>query len=117
MLLRNFLYEICKCSGTWKLANFAQEMIDQIKAQVGDAQVICGLSGGVDSSVVAALLSKAIGSQLSCILVDNGLLRKGEREMVEEQFTDHFKTDLRVVDGRSESVSYTHLTLPTIYSV
>ena len=57
MLLKNFVYEICKCSGTWKLANFAQEMIDQIKSQVGDAQVICGLSGGVDSSVVAALLS------------------------------------------------------------
>ncbi len=102
MLLKNFLYEICKCSGTWKLANFAQEMITQIKAQVGDAQVICGLSGGVDSSVVAALLSKAIGSQLSCILVDNGLLRKGEREMVEEQFTDHFQTDLRVVDGQAQ---------------
>ena len=102
MLLKNFVYEICKCSGTWKLANFAQEMIDQIKSQVGDAQVICGLSGGVDSSVVAALLSKAIGSQLSCILVDNGLLRKGERELVQEQFTDHFKTDLRVVDGRAQ---------------
>ena len=72
-----------------------------MRTQVGDAQVICGLSGGVDSSVVAALLSKAIGSQLSCILVDNGLLRKGEREMVVEQFTDHFKTDLRVVDGRT----------------
>ena len=100
MLLRNFLYEICKCSGNWKLANFAKEMIEKIRVQVGDAQVICGLSGGVDSSVVAALLSKAIGSQLSCILVDNGLLRKGEREMVVEQFSDHFKTDLRVVDGR-----------------
>ena len=102
ILLKNFLYEVCSCSGTWQLANFAQEMIDQIKTQVGDAQVICGLSGGVDSSVVAALLTKAIGPQLSCILVDNGLLRAGEREMVVRQFTDHFKTDLRVVDGQDQ---------------
>ena len=102
VILRNFLYEICGCTGTWKLTDFADEMIAKIREQVGDDRVICGLSGGVDSSVVAALLYKAIGSQLSCILVDNGLLRKNEAEVVVEQFTDHFKADLHVVDGKDQ---------------
>ena len=104
-LLKNFLYEVCKCTGTWKLSDFAQEAIKAIRDQVGDARVICGLSGGVDSSVVAALLYKAIGPQLSCILVDNGLLRKNEAEIVVEHFTNHFKTDLRVVKARDEFLS------------
>jgi len=80
-------------------------MIVRIREQVGDARVICGLSGGVDSSVVAALLYKAIGPQLSCILVDNGLLRKNEADIVVKQFTEHFKTDLHVVDGREQFLS------------
>ena len=101
-LLRNFLYKVCGCTGQWELSNFAAEAIENIRKQVGDAQVICGLSGGVDSSVVAALLYKAIGPQLSCILVDNGLLRKGEADIVLQQFTDHFKTDLRVVNGQEQ---------------
>ena len=99
ILLKNFLYEVCGCHGTWKLEDFANEAIERIRKQVGNDRVICGLSGGVDSSVVAALLYKAIGPQLTCILVDNGLLRKGEADAVVEAFTGHFKADLRVVDG------------------
>jgi GMP synthase (glutamine-hydrolysing) len=100
-LLRNFLYEICGCSGSWRLDNFAEEAIAKIRERVGDSRVICGLSGGVDSAVVAALIYRAIGSQLSCILVDNGLLRKNESELVVNEFTNHFKTDLHVVRAES----------------
>ncbi len=96
-ILGNFLANVCKCRGTWTMGNFARETIEAVRAQVGDGLVICGLSGGVDSSVVAALLSQAIGKQLSCILVDNGLLRKGEAESVIEEFTGHFQADLHVV--------------------
>jgi GMP synthase (glutamine-hydrolysing) len=96
-ILANFLSAVCGCSGLWKLEHFAQQTIQDVRRRVGDRRVICGLSGGVDSSVVAALLSEALGPKLSCIHVDNGLLRKGETEMVIKEFTDHFKTDLRVV--------------------
>ena len=99
-LLKNFLFQICGCKGDWRLDDFANEAINGIRKRVGNNQVICGLSGGVDSSVVAALLYRAIGSQLSCILVDNGLLRKSETGTVVEEFTKHFRTDLHVVDGR-----------------
>jgi GMP synthase (glutamine-hydrolysing) len=101
-VLSNFLYEVCGCRGDWKMADFAGEAAAKIKAQVGDATVICGLSGGVDSAVAAALLHKAIGTQLRCVFVDTGLLRKNERGLVETTFRDHFKIDLRVVDAERE---------------
>ena len=96
-LLQNFVIGVCGCRPTWHLGDFAEATIQRIRQEVGDRRVICGLSGGVDSSVVAALLYKAIGSQLSCILVDNGLLRKNEQATVIQEFTEHFKTDLHVV--------------------
>ena len=99
-LLKNFVVDICGCQESWKISSLIDQQKQLIKEMVGTNQVICGLSGGVDSSVVAALISEAIGDQLSCIFVDNGLLRKGEREQVQQQFAEHFKTDLHVVDAR-----------------
>jgi GMP synthase (glutamine-hydrolysing) len=104
-LLKNFLLNICRCTGQWQLGDFAQQTIASIRRQVGDSRVICGLSGGVDSSVTAALLHSAIGPQLSCILVDNGFLRKREKESVVAAFADHFQTDLRVVDAQEQFLS------------
>lgn len=97
-ILKNFLYDICGCSGDWQMSDFVEETIANVRKQVGDATVICGLSGGVDSAVTAALLHKAIGDQLVCIFVDHGLLRKNERQGVESMFHGHFHIDLRVVD-------------------
>jgi GMP synthase (glutamine-hydrolysing) len=96
-ILGNFLRGACGCSGAWRLEDFERTTIEALRAQIGGDRVICGLSGGVDSAVVAALLSRAIGSQLSCILVDNGLLRKNEARAVIHEFTTHFETDLHVV--------------------
>lgn len=104
-IIRNFLFEVCGCAGTWKMSNFATQEIERIREKVGGERVICGLSGGVDSSVAAVLLHEAIGEQLTCVFVDNGLLRKNERDLVEATFKDHFKIDLRVVDASKEFLS------------
>ncbi len=104
-LLRRFALELCGGSGTWTAADQVEAMTDHIRQQVGDDRVICGLSGGVDSSVTAALISRAVGKQLTCILVDNGLLRHREAEEVVEMFRGRFDLELRVVDAREEFLS------------
>jgi GMP synthase (glutamine-hydrolysing) len=99
VLLENFLYRIAGLAPTWTMASFAEETVARLRAQVGGGRVVLGLSGGVDSSVTAALLLRAIGERLTCIFVDNGLLREGERAGVEALFRGAFKADLRVVDA------------------
>ena len=101
-ILKNFLTHACGCSGSWRLEDFAESVIAGVRERVGSDRVICGLSGGVDSAVVAALLSRAIGNQLSCILVDNGLLRKNEAAAVIDEFQTHFQTDLHVVPAEAQ---------------
>lgn len=98
-ILKNFLFKICKAKADWKMSNYVEEAIAAVREQVGKSNVILALSGGVDSSVVAALLHKAIGKQLTCVFVDHGLLRLNERQQVEKMFRDHFKMNLIVVDA------------------
>jgi GMP synthase (glutamine-hydrolysing) len=99
-VLVNFLYRVCGLAGDWKPDNIAEREIAKVRAQVGETgEVVLGLSGGVDSSVAAVLLHKAIGDRLHCIFVDNGLLRHGEREQVERTFRERFHMDLTVVDA------------------
>jgi len=105
VILKNFLYNICRCSGDWKMSDFVDKTIEEIRRKVGNAMVMCGLSGGVDSSVTASLVHKAIGDQLICIFVDNGLLRSNERENVVSTFRDHFHINLRVVDWSQQFLS------------
>jgi GMP synthase (glutamine-hydrolysing) len=99
-VLANFLYRVCKLDGDWKPGSIVEREIAKVRETVGrDGEVVLGLSGGVDSSVAAMLIHEAIGARLHCIFVDNGLLRHGEREVVEETFAQHFKMDLCVVDA------------------
>lgn len=95
-ILENYLGKICGCKGDWSMASLAEESIASIKETVGSDRVLLGLSGGVDSSVAAALIHKAIGRQLTCVFVDNGLLRLNERELVVDLYRRHFKMDVRV---------------------
>lgn len=98
-MIRNFLVGICGAKQDWTTTDFIAHAVADIRAKVGKSRVLLGLSGGVDSSVAAALLHRAIGRQLTCVFVDNGLLRKGERDYVEALYKRHFKIDLRVVDA------------------
>jgi GMP synthase (glutamine-hydrolysing) len=99
-VLQNFVFEICQCKPTWEMASFIEWSIANIRSEVKDKKVICALSGGVDSSVVALLIHRAIGDNLTCIFVDNGLLRKGEAEKVRKTFQDHFHIKLDFVDAK-----------------
>ena len=96
---KNFLFGICRARADWTMKDFIAQAIADIRARVGKSRVLLGLSGGVDSSVAAALIHRAIGKQLTCVFVDNGLLRRGEREYVESLYQRNFKIDLRVVDA------------------
>ena len=98
-ILANFLFHICGCEPAWTMASFVRRTVASLREQLGNERVICGLSGGVDSSVTAVLLHEAIGENLSCILVDNGLLRKGEARKVVEVFQGYYGIDLHLVDG------------------
>ncbi|HQH67787.1 MAG TPA: glutamine-hydrolyzing GMP synthase [Candidatus Hydrogenedentes bacterium] len=100
-ILANFLHGICGLSGKWTMGSFIEEEIARIRAQVGGRHVLCGLSGGVDSSVAAMLIHRAIGNQLTCVFVNNGLLRKGEAGLVQRVFRDNFHVDLRYVDAET----------------
>ncbi len=100
IIIRNFLYEICGCKGNWKMRSYIEKSVEDIRKQVGAGRVVCGLSGGVDSAVTAALIHKAIGNHLSCIFVDNGLLRDYEAEEVIKTFREHFTVDLHAIHAQ-----------------
>lgn len=100
-IIANFLFRICKCKGSWSTKSFIGEAVTKIKETVGKGKVVCGLSGGVDSSVAAVLIHNAIGRQLNCIFINNGLLRKGEPEQVKRTFQKNFHINLHYVDAEA----------------
>jgi GMP synthase (glutamine-hydrolysing) len=109
LIFRNFLYDVCRCRGDWKVGAMLDRAVTEVRERVEpDHTVICALSGGVDSSVMAALTQRATGDRLVCIFVDNGLLRKNERDLVESTFRDHFRVNLRVVDAADRFISKLH---------
>ena len=99
-MLKNFLYDVCGCTGDWVMKNYIEEQIKAIREKVGDGKALCALSGGVDSSVVAALVSKAIGKQLTCVFVDHGLMRKNEGDEVEHVFDGFFDSNFVRVNAK-----------------
>ena len=105
VILKNFLYEICGCKGDWVMDNFIENTVNRLREQIGDKKVILGLSGGVDSSVAAGLLSRAVGKQLTCVFVDQGLMRKDEGDFVEETFTRLFDMNFVRVNCQKEFIS------------
>ena len=104
-IIRNFLFNICRCKGKWQMNSFAKEQIAYLKEKIGDKKALCALSGGVDSSVAAVLLHKAIGKNLTCIFVDHGLLRKNEGDEVEEVFRNQFDINLIRVNAEEQFLS------------
>lgn len=104
-MIKNFLYDVCGCEGNWSMETFIEDAIRDIRAQVGDNKVLCALSGGVDSSVVAMLIHKAIGDQLTCMFIDHGLLRKGEAESVMETFVGKFDMKVVKIDAQERFMS------------
>ncbi len=104
-ILRNFLFEICECRGDWTVRSFIDDAVERISSQVGDSQVLCGLSGGVDSTVAAVLVHRAIGDRLTCVFVDNGLLRKNEFEAVLQSFGEHLELNIVGVDAGERFLS------------
>lgn len=104
-LLKNFVFKVCECEGNWSMENFIEIEVEKIRQQVGDKKVLCALSGGVDSSVVAVLIHKAIGDQLTCIFVDHGLLRKDEAEGVMKNLADGFNMNVIKVDAKERFMS------------
>lgn len=104
-LLKQFVFDVCSCDGEWTMESFVDMEVEKIQNQVGDRKVLCALSGGVDSSVVAALIHKAIGDQLTCIFVDHGLLRKNEADSVMETFSDGFQMNIIKVDAQERFLS------------